>query len=326
MIDAIGLALLALYVGAVWLAARNGGASGPVVMLLLASAITLLVGRALGQINRALVPAAVVVIAIVVGVAAGPVVRGGPLEGPFGYRNATGAFYVQAAIAALMVAGSSRWMPLRLLAIVVAVPFAIVAALDSSAAAVSLLVLALGFGGFGGPRAVRATIVLAGVVVASVLAGTIVLGSTYHAGDDGPFVSALTQRRVVLWHESLRIIAANPGGAGPGRFKDVGPTALRDPDASWAHVEFLQQGVEVGWAGMVLRVLVFVWGLARLWVHPSPDLVVALGAASLAALGIHACVDYVLHFPAVPLAAAALVGAAQAVPLRPLAASRSKGE
>jgi hypothetical protein len=63
-------------------------------------------------------------------------------------------------------------------------------------------------------------------------------------------------------------------------------------------------------------VLVFVWGFARLWVHPAPDVMVALGAASLAALGLHACVDYVLHFPAVPLTAAALVGTAQAVPFR----------
>ena len=45
-------------------------------------------------------------------------------------------------------------------------------------------------------------------------------------------------------------------------------------------------------------------------------MVVALGAAALAALVIHACVDYVLHFPAVPLAAAALVGTAQAVPVQ----------
>ena len=74
--------------------------------------------------------------------------------------------------------------------------------------------------------------------------------------------------------------------------------------------------MELGWAGLALVVLVFLWGFARLWVHPAPDLVVALGAASLAALGIHASVDYVLHFPAVPLAAAALVGTAQAVPFR----------
>jgi hypothetical protein len=316
VIDGLGVLLLALYVGAVWVAARNGGASGPMVLLVLTTGVALLVGRVLGRVDRVFVPAAVVIVAIVVGVAAGPALRGGPLEGPFGYRNATGAFYVQAAIAALMLAGSSRWTWLRVLAIVAAVPFAIVAALDSSAAGVSLLASALALIGLGGAGAVRWSIVLAATVVGLVLVGTVVLGSTYQAGDDGPVVRALTERRLVLWHESLSIIAAHPGGVGPGRFKDVDPTAIRDPDASWAHNEFLQQGVELGWAGLVLLVLVFLWGFARLWVHPAPDVVVALGAASLAALGIHASVDYVLHFPAVPLTAAVLVGTAQAVPSR----------
>ena len=309
--------LLGLYVGAAVLAAaRNGGAAGPVVTLILGSAAALLVGRVLGRVHRMLVPAAVVVAAIAVGVAFGPVVGGGPLGGPFGYRNATGAFYVQAAIAALMVAGATRWSWLRLLAVAVAVPFAIVAAVDSWAAGVGLLAIAVALVGLGGARAVRVSVVLAGAVVGLVLACTVAIGATYHAGDDGPLVRALTERRVVLWHESLAIIAAHPDGVGPGRFKDVAPTAIRDPDASWAHNEFLQQGVELGWAGLALLVLVFVWGFARLWVHPAPDVVVALGAASLAALGIHACVDYVLHFPAVPLTAAALVGTAQAVPFR----------
>ena len=88
---------------------------------------------------------------------------------------------------------------------------------------------------------------------------------------------------------------------GPGTFAQVDRTARRDADVRWAHNEFLQEGVELGWAGFALLVLLFGWGFARLWVLPAPDIVVALGAASLAALGIHASVDYVLHFPAVPL-------------------------
>ena len=316
-IDSVGALLLALSVGAVALsAATNGGAAGPVLTLILGSAAALVLGRILGRIHRMLVPAAVVVAAIAVAAALGPVVGGGPLGGPFGYRNATGAFYVQAAIAALMVAVAARRTWLRALAVVAAVPLAVVAAVDSWAAGVGLLTVAVALLGLAGARWVRVSIVLAGALVGLMLAGTVVLGATYQPGDDGPFVRALTERRVVLWHESLTIMAAHPGGVGPGRFKDVDPTAMRDPDASWAHNEFLQQGVELGWAGLALLVLVFVWGFARLLVHPSPDVVVALGAASLAALGIHACVDYVLHFPAVPLSAAALVGAAQAVPFR----------
>ena len=168
----------------------------------------------------------------------------------------------------------------------------------------------------GGARLARGSIVAVALIFVAVLAGTVALGVGYRPGADTVFVRALTERRLELWHESLALIADHPGGVGPGRFQDVDPTALRDRDARWAHNEFLQQGVELGWAGLVLVVLLFLWGFARLWVHPAPDLVVALGAASLAALGIHASVDYVLHFPAVPLAAAALVGTAQAVPLR----------
>ncbi|MGH2595282.1 MAG: hypothetical protein ACRDH7_04885, partial [Actinomycetota bacterium] len=94
------------------------------------------------------------------------------------------------------------------------------------------------------------------------------------------------------------------------------PLARRDRDARWAHNEFLQQGVELGWTGVALVVLLFLWGFVRLGMHPAPDIIVALGAASLAALGIHASVDYVMHFPAVPLTAVALVATAQSVQRR----------
>ena len=57
-----------------------------------------------------------------------------------------------------------------------------------------------------------------------------------------------------------------------------------------------------------LLALLFVWGFARLSAGAPPDAVTLLSAASLAALGIHASVDYVMHFPAIPILAAALVG------------------
>ena len=53
----------------------------------------------------------------------------------------------------------------------------------------------------------------------------------------------------------------------------------------------------------------FVWGFGRLWSVRAVDAFTALSAASLAALGIHGTIDYVMHFPAVPIMAAALVGA-----------------
>jgi hypothetical protein len=74
----------------------------------------------------------------------------------------------------------------------------------------------------------------------------------------------------------------------------------------------LQQGAETGLAGLLLVVGIFVWGFVSLRTAPTIDAVTVLGAVGLAALGIHASMDYILHFPAVPLTAAALVGAAGA--------------
>jgi len=316
VVDGLGVALLAAYIGTAFVAAGSNGNAWPLVVLLLASFVVLVLARVIGSVHRAIVPAALVAVAIFIALAVGGAVVGAPLGGPFRYRNATGAFFVQASVAALMVAGAVRRWPVRIVGILVAIPFAAAAVADSAAAGIGLLAVGVGLLGSAGGRAARISVVLAGVIVALVLAGSIAMGAGYHVGSDGPVVRALTERRLVLWHESLQIMRDHPGGVGPGRFADVSPTAIADQDAHWAHNEFLQEGVELGWAGVALMVLVFIWGFARLWLHPDPDVVVAVGAAALAALGIHACVDYVLHFPAVPLAAAALVGTAQASPTR----------
>jgi len=315
VLDGVGALLLSTYVGATFLAARNGGDPKAEVALLLGAAVALVAGRLLGRVDRSIVPTSLVAVAAVT-VASGPLIGGGPLDGPFGYRNATGAFAMLATIAALMVAASvsRRWI--RVLAILAAVPFVIVAGADSAAAGLSLLVIVVASIGLFGSRGVRASIVVVATLFAVTLASTVVLGAGYRPHLDNAVVDALKGRRLVLWHESLKIIVAHPGGVGPGRFGEVSRTAKRDPDARWAHNEFLQQGVELGIGGLAILLLIVLWGFARLWVAPHPDMVVGLAAAALAALAIHACVDYILHFPAVPLAAAALVGTAQAGPVR----------
>lgn len=316
LLDATGCALIAAAAVLATIADRHGGNAGPFIATMFAVTAAFALGRVVGLVHRALVPAAVVVIIATVALTTGSVVGGDPLAGSFGYRNATGAFFVQGVVAALIVSSAVRWWPVRALGIAAAVPLAVVAVQVSVAATVSLLVVPIALLALGGVRKVRLSILVACALFVVVLAGTVVLGAAYRPGGEGVLAGALTVRRLELWHESLGIIADHPGGVGPGRFAEVSSLALGDVDAHWAHQEFLQQGVELGWAGLAISVLLFLWGFARLWAHPAPDLVVAFGAASLAALGIHASVDYVLHFLAVPLAAAALVGSAQAVPIR----------
>lgn len=303
----LGAAILAPIVGA-----QSSQDAWPEVALLLGVGTAMALGRLAGSFDRRAIPVALVLVAIGLALTS-TVVGGGPLRGPFGYRNATAAFFVQATVAAamLVVAARPRW--LRIVGLVAVLAFGIVASSDAVAAAVGLAVLVVVTLVAMRGR-VRPAIAVAGTLVALALVTTVVLGVAQPRG--GFVTRALSERRVALWHDSLRLIAQHPGGMGPGGFAQAIGPALRDRDARWAEDEFLQQGVELGWAGLALAILLFAWGFARLWMHPAPDLVVALGAASLAGLGIQAAVDHVLHTPAIPLAAAALVGSAQAIPRR----------
>jgi hypothetical protein len=304
----------------VLVALRAEGDGASVARLVAAVAGSLVIGRLASAMHRSVIPLTVVAAGVWVALQPGVSGAGGPLSGPFGYRNATAAFLVQAAIAALMLAVASAAGATRVVAAalgsIVAAWLAWLAVQNASTAAFALGVIPLSLFAFAGPRGARFGVIASGVALAVVLAGTVGLGATYRPGSESSGARALTERRLVLWSEALDILAQHPGGVGVGGFATTAPTAIRDRDARWAHQEFLQVGVELGWAGLALVMLLFAWGFVRLALHPRPDAYVALGAASLAALGIHASVDYVWHFPAVPVVAAALVGSAQAAPRR----------
>jgi O-antigen ligase len=196
--------------------------------------------------------------------------------------------------------------------VVLALGFAGIVMVSASIAATGLLlalpVVALAATAW---RGSRVGVAICAALFGIALVGTIVLGAAYEPGESisGPHRLS-TERRLTLWSEALQITAGRPLlGVGPGRFQAVSPTALADRDARWAHQEFLQVGAETGVVGLVLLVGVFGWGFARLFVGPG-DVVTVLGAAALAALGIQACLDYVLHFAPVPIAAALLLGGA----------------
>jgi hypothetical protein len=238
----------------------------------------------------------------------------GPLNGPFGYRNAAGAFLSLGAVAALMAAASLRrwWWVVLGVATAIGLGTAAVAASAASMAPLALSPLALL--ALGGRRGARVAIAICGLAFVTVLASTVWLGVTRDPGSAPTGIAAriadagLTQRRLDLWHDALTILRHHPDGIGLGRFHEVSPTALSDADAMYAHNQFLEQGAELGWAGLVLLTGLFAWGLLRLWMVPSADVVTALAAAAVAGLGIHASVDYVLRTPDVVVAVAALLG------------------
>jgi O-antigen ligase len=315
----VGVVLVGTTIGWVHLAAVwPGSSTGPLTTLVLASALAFLIGRLAASVRRTLIPAGVVGGAAVLAVTTPDVLSGAPLGGPLGYANANGAFFVQAAIAALMLAASARTSPVKLLGFASAAAFGVVPfAAKSVTSAVLLLVLpafAISV------RSLGTRVAAAGcaALFIAVLGTTVVLAVSYDARDRSSLVdrvvdASIDERRAVLWHEALGMMREHPGvGVGLGGFQVLSPTARSDPDARWAHNSFLQQGAETGIIGVVLLTLLFLWGFASLGTSAKLDTLGVLGAVSLSALGIHACVDYILHFPAVPITAAALVGAAMA--------------
>jgi O-antigen ligase len=314
--EVLGLALLVANIWWVYAASASvGGAPLPVAALFLACGAAYAVARLGGLIVPWLVPSGLVVAAAVLAATTPDLLSRTPLSGPFGYVNAKGAFFAQAVIAALFVAFASKRPLLRFLGTASAGWFVIVPFSAGSLTPAILLIIVI-------PvivaayrrRAARALVLaLAGLFVL-VLAITAVLGSRHwNEGRAGPLGRALhatvTERRLVLWHDALVLIRLNPRvGVGPGRFGQFSPTARMYRDAEWAHNEFLQHGAETGILGLVLLCLAFLWGFARLW-KTAEGRPAVLGAAALMVLGVNASVDYVMHFPLVPIFAATLVGA-----------------
>lgn len=318
-LDVVGVALFAGAGIWMWLAsAGSSGSPAPGIALLAACGLALLAPRNIGSPARLLVPAAVLVAAVILAARSRTgVLSTAPLSGPLEYINADGALYVQVAIAGLMLVCCPRPWLLRIIGGVVALvcatlPF-IIHALAAAWLVVVLPAIALLSVAVAGTMGARVAVLLCASLFVASLAGTIWVGGTY---SPSPQPSALQRAaleifdrdRLVFWHEAFDIMRRNPGtGVGPARYQVVSPVARSSRDDRWAHHEFLQQGAEGGIAGLVFLASIFLWGFARLSIVGTPDAITALSAAALAALGIHACVDYVMHFPAIPIVTAALV-------------------
>lgn len=318
-IDVVGVVLFIFAIAWTLLAGSQGepirGAE-----VLAASGVVLLMARVAAGFIRIVPPTLVLIATAAIAVAAhGELLSSRPLSRPFGYANAKGAFFMIAAIAGLMVATGTSNLALRLVGVAAAAGAAVVPFASHVVASSLLLVVipvAAMLAVLAGRDGARPAVIVCGALCVLALAGTALLGarstSAPASGIELRIRRALTTDRLVLWHEAEHMMAQHPlRGVGPARFDEVSTLARQDPSNRlfWAHNDFLQEGAELGIPGFVLLVGLFVWGFIALWANPTGDVFVALAASAVAAVGIQACVDYVLHFPAVALAVAALVGA-----------------
>lgn len=324
-LDVVGLGLMTAAIAwTYWASTRTGAtAAGLRVAGLLAGGTAAFWGaRLLSRYEPSLVPLVVVGLATVLVLDAPEGIwTGAPRAGPWHYSSITGAFFTQAAIAALMLS-LQRWaMTLRALAVAAAIVLAsvTVATKTWTAAVIVLLAVPAMVLSRRGPNGARLAVAACAGLFLAALAGSILLGGRYNFVDlgsrkanDASLVDSywgLSERRVALWSDAIDIMTTNPGvGVGPDRFRLISPVVQTDKDEPWAHNDFLQLGAETGVLGIVLLVGVFLWAFIRLFEVDPPSATTALGAVALTALGVQATVEYILHFPEVVLAGAALVG------------------
>lgn len=333
LLDAAGVALLLVAIGWTYVAAATADAAArpaPAALLLAGVGVGYAFGRMSGRWFPVAGPgmlAGAVAAILVTSPGAFSGESGAP---PLGYANANAALLVQVVAAVVIAALSTRGTWARGLLLATAVGLAAAVPLLRSAAG-SALAAAVVLVGVAGARLRRAGWVVAAAAACAALAvaATVALGAT--AGDprrpqgvEQVADEQLTTERVTLWKEALALARAEPlTGVGPGRFAAESPTARGDRDLRWAHTAVLERAAEQGIPGAILLTALAAWGFVALTVSRRPAPVVAAGAAAFAALALHGSVDYVLHFPAVPLAATALLGVASARPRRPKTSPRS---
>jgi O-antigen ligase len=299
-------------------AAIAGGDPFPAVSLLLAAAASTYVSLVVSRRVRWVVPLTLTAAGIVcVWWFRSDLPADGPLQGPLGYTNASGALYVQLACAAMMLSTVAQTRVPRIGGWAAAAVLVLATILTGSRAADALLLLPIGAGlaaRFG--RAQMAVIVSAVLWVAAVV-WTLGIGAAWPelsgSGAGRVVAEAFSARRPALWHQAAVIMLEHPvTGVGPGGFASASSIARADRDARWAHDDLLQQGAETGVPGFALVVGLIGWAFWGLASGTEVGPVAAIGAGSLAAAGIHGSIDHVLRFPAVALTVAALVGVALA--------------
>ena len=249
---------------------------------------------------------------------------GGALAGPLGYGNANGALCAQGTVAALVPAIACRGRVLRTASFALAAALVLLAwqtgsragtATAASCLSAALLCCVPWASEHTYRHVARALVVGTAAASAAVFALTVALGSTHNPGAAAPTAvdraveQTLSDRRVALWSEALDLLSSDPiSGVGVGRFAEVSPTARADNDARWAHSAFLQHGAESGLPGLLALLGLCSAIYLALWRAAALDPLALVGACAAGAAMTHAAVDYVLHFPVIPVLAALTVG------------------
>ena len=228
-----------------------------------------------------------------------------------GYTNAKAAFFVQAAFGAAVILATARSPLVAVLSIPSIALFLLVPIHARSLGGFlsSLLLIPGVLIGMVG-RAQRATILLAALLTLGAIGASLFMAREFATDPVSDLESRFADRlagRSEVWADSYGLLRDHSVfGVGPGGFADNSPAAADEQDLRWAHNEFLQQGAETGIVGVTLLVGLVAWLFYALWTAgTAPAAVAALAVCSLV---IHACVDYVFHFPLLPAIAAGLAG------------------
>lgn len=324
-LDLAGSALFTGWMAWLGVATAFGAPVGYWLLVGTGSVVVWWAGRLIGERVRWLVPAGIVAAAaLIAGMSGSAGMSGDAISPPFGYANANAAFFLQAGIAGLIVGRTAPRNWHRRFGFVAAGGFAAIALLNRSITALLIVGLVI-------PvayllerfRGVRTAVAFCASFWAIVLGVTVSLGAWYEPGRTGGDDVAgrvLSERRLALWQEAVQMATEHPIlGVRPREFQEVSAIARSDRDARYAHHEFLQHGAEVGVPGLILMIGMFAWGFSK--VRAGDDVRRSVpGATAWAALGAHACVDYVLHYALLPLTAAALLGSCTPLRAAPQAA------
>lgn len=298
VLDRVGAVLLVAAVG--WTltgAASPGDRPWPVVAGFLLAGVSFVAGRTL--VER-------VGVAATAGAAVAVWAAHLVVAGWTAYPNADAAMAVQGVLAGVLLAAAARtdWRGVVGLGVVGVALVELVASRSafgaaSLAGAAAILVAS---------RWALPRVLVAGCAIVAV-GGLVLATASAPIPDDVADVETIAVR-VDLWDEAMLLLEQQPwSGVGPGRFEQEQQVS-DDADLRFAHSGPLQQAAEQGIPGLVLLLALGTWGLLRVAVGPRRRLASAVGMASLAALAVHASVDFILHFPVVLVICGLLVGTA----------------